>query len=121
MRKSEIKRRPMPDTVIESLKPEAVMYRELHGDGVYLRVKPSGTKDWQLRYKKPHQSNMNPHAEACGFFISSRPCLHCSHGCGASQRQRLVQSDWKLHVYPRCVLGAILVQSPWISKAASRC
>ncbi|MFT2604894.1 Arm DNA-binding domain-containing protein, partial [Escherichia coli] len=43
----------MPDTVIESIEPGTTMYRERHGDGVYLRVKPSGTKDWQLRYKTP--------------------------------------------------------------------
>ena len=53
MKRQDIKRRPMPDTVIESLEPEAVMYRERHGDGVYLRVKPNGMKDWQLRYKTP--------------------------------------------------------------------
>ena len=53
MKREEIKRRPMPDTVIESLEPGTTMYRERHGDGVYLRVKPSGTKDWQLRYKTP--------------------------------------------------------------------
>lgn len=51
MKRQDIKRRPMPDTVIESLEPEAKMYRERHGDGVYLRVKPNGMKDWQLRYK----------------------------------------------------------------------
>ena len=53
MKRQDIKRRPMPDTVIESLEPEAVMYRERHADGVYLRVKPNGMKDWQLRYKTP--------------------------------------------------------------------
>ena len=52
MKRQDIKRRPMPDTVIESLEPEAVTYREKHADGVYLRVKPNGLKDWQLRYKR---------------------------------------------------------------------
>ena len=43
----------MADTVIEALEAEAKPYYERHADGVYLRVKPNGMKDWQLRYKKP--------------------------------------------------------------------
>lgn len=53
MKRSEIKRRPLADTAIDALEPEAQDYRELHADGVYLRVKANGGKDWQLRYKKP--------------------------------------------------------------------
>lgn len=53
MKRSEIKRRPLSDTVIGALEPEAGMYRERHADGIYLRIKPNGQKDWQLRYKKP--------------------------------------------------------------------
>ncbi|MEG0921679.1 MAG: tyrosine-type recombinase/integrase [Comamonas sp.] len=53
MKREDIKRRPLSDTTIESLEPEATMYRERHADGVYLRVKPDGGKDWQLRYKRP--------------------------------------------------------------------
>jgi len=53
MKRSEIKKRPMPDTVLASLEPEATEYRELDGSGLYLRVKPDGSKSWQLRYKKP--------------------------------------------------------------------
>lgn len=51
MKRQDIKRRPMPDAVIESLEPEAAVYREQHADDVYLRVKPNGAKDWQLRYQ----------------------------------------------------------------------
>lgn len=53
MRRSEIKRRPMADTVLATLEPEAKEYRELDGNGLYLRVRPDGNKSWQLRYKKP--------------------------------------------------------------------
>ncbi|NWB48785.1 tyrosine-type recombinase/integrase [Pseudomonas gingeri] len=53
MKRSEIKRRPMADTVLATLEPEAKEYRELDGSGLYLRVRPDGNKAWQLRYKKP--------------------------------------------------------------------
>lgn len=53
MKRSEIKRRPLADTVLTSLEPETKEYRELDGAGLYFRVKPDGSKSWQLRYKKP--------------------------------------------------------------------
>jgi len=52
LKRNQIKRRPMADTVLASLEPEAKEYRELDGDGLYFRVKPDGSKSWQLRYKK---------------------------------------------------------------------
>ena len=52
MKRSQIKRRPLADTVLASLEPEPKEYRELDGDGLYFRVKPDGSKSWQLRYKK---------------------------------------------------------------------
>ena len=53
MKRADIKKRPMADTVLASLEPDTKEYRELDGDGLYLRVKPDGSKSWQLRYKKP--------------------------------------------------------------------
>ena len=53
MKRSEIKRRPLSDTVIANLEAELKEYRELDGSGLYIRVKPDGNKSWQLRYKKP--------------------------------------------------------------------
>lgn len=53
MKRSEIKRRPLADTTLASLEPEPTAYREQDGDGLYFRVKPNGTKSWELRYKKP--------------------------------------------------------------------
>lgn len=51
MKRSAIKRRPLADTVLATLEPEASEYRELDGSGLYFRVKPDGGKSWQLRYK----------------------------------------------------------------------
>lgn len=53
MKRSEIKRRPLADTVLAGLEPEAKEYREHDGNSLYLRVRPDGGKSWQLRYKKP--------------------------------------------------------------------
>ncbi|MFJ3263946.1 tyrosine-type recombinase/integrase [Pseudomonas sp. NPDC086581] len=53
MKRSEIKRRPLADTVLATLEPEDKEYREHDGNSLYLRVKPDGRKSWQLRYKKP--------------------------------------------------------------------
>jgi len=53
MKRSEIKRRPLADTTLASLEPEGTTYREHDGQGLYFRVKPNGSKSWELRYKKP--------------------------------------------------------------------
>lgn len=53
MKRSDIKRRPLSDTTLAGLEPEAKEYREKDGNGLYFRVKPDGTKSWQWRYKKP--------------------------------------------------------------------
>ncbi|MFZ2321071.1 MAG: tyrosine-type recombinase/integrase [Pseudomonas sp.] len=51
MKRSEIKRRPLADTVLASLEPDSKVYREHDGDGLYFRVKPNGAKSWELRFK----------------------------------------------------------------------
>ena len=53
MKRSDIKRRPLSDTALVNLAPEAGAYRELDSSGLYFRVKPNGQKSWELRYKKP--------------------------------------------------------------------
>lgn len=53
MKRSEIKKTPLADTVIEALEPEDKAYRVNDGNGLYLRVKPNGAKSWELRYRKP--------------------------------------------------------------------
>ena len=51
MKRTEIKRRPLSDTVLANLEAEQTEHRELDGNGLYFRVKPDGNKSWQLRYK----------------------------------------------------------------------
>lgn len=53
MKRTAIKRRPLADTTLAGLEPDAKEFRELDGNGLYFRVKPDGQKSWQLRYKKP--------------------------------------------------------------------
>ncbi|MCU0072953.1 integrase arm-type DNA-binding domain-containing protein [Pseudomonas koreensis] len=53
MKRSDIKRRPLADTVIATLEPEMKEYREHDGNSLYLRVRSDGNKSWQFRYKKP--------------------------------------------------------------------
>lgn len=54
MKRTQIKRRPLADSVLHSLEPEEKSYQEKDSYGLYLRVKPSGTKSWLFRYKKPN-------------------------------------------------------------------
>jgi len=53
MKRANIKQRPLADTVLKALEPEASTYRELHESGVYFQVKPTGAKSWLFRYKRP--------------------------------------------------------------------
>lgn len=54
MKRADIKRRPLADTVLASLEPEAKEYREPYGiDRLYFVVKPNGRKRWEVRFKKP--------------------------------------------------------------------
>ena len=42
MKRADIKRRPLADTVLAALEPESVEYREPDGHGLYFRVKKDG-------------------------------------------------------------------------------
>lgn len=54
MKRDQIKRRPLADTVLAKLEPEAREYRESYGvDRLYFVVASSGRKRWEFRYKKP--------------------------------------------------------------------
>ena len=44
MKRQDVKKRPLSDTVLLNLEPESVVYRVLDGTGLYLRVKPGGQK-----------------------------------------------------------------------------
>ena len=49
MKRTEIKRRPLSDTVLANLEAEQTEYRELDGNGLYFRVKPDGNKSVSFR------------------------------------------------------------------------
>ncbi|WP_244654074.1 tyrosine-type recombinase/integrase [Pseudomonas syringae] len=54
MKRTEIKRRPLADTVLAALEPEAKEYRETYGvDRMYFVVSPPLRKRGELRFKKP--------------------------------------------------------------------
>ena len=59
MKRVDIKRRPLSDTVLANLEPESKEYRELDGKGLYFRVKPDGKKAWLFRYKKASNDALN--------------------------------------------------------------
>lgn len=44
---------PLTDSQIKQAKPKDKEYKMSDGDGLYLRVRANGTKDWILRYKAP--------------------------------------------------------------------
>lgn len=52
MKKDQIRKKPLQDTVIEALEPENKVYRVHDGNGLYLRVSPNGFKSWQFRFKE---------------------------------------------------------------------
>lgn len=51
MKRSDIKRRPLGDSVLANLEAEEKEYRVKDSDNLYFRVKVNGNKSWQLRYK----------------------------------------------------------------------
>lgn len=54
LKRPDIKRRPLADTVLSSLEPEPKEYREFYGiDRIYFVVAANGRKRWEFRYKKP--------------------------------------------------------------------
>nr|WP_286913785.1 MULTISPECIES: tyrosine-type recombinase/integrase [unclassified Pseudomonas] len=53
VKRTDITRRPLADTVLASLEPEAKEYRETYGiDRIYFVVSPTGRKRWEFRYKR---------------------------------------------------------------------
>lgn len=55
MKRTDIKRLPLADTVLAALEPEAKDYYQNYGaDRLYFLVTSAGRKRWVLRYKKPN-------------------------------------------------------------------
>lgn len=51
MKKDQVKKRPLSDTVIANLEPETTEYSIKDSKGLYLFVKPTGARSWKMRYK----------------------------------------------------------------------
>lgn len=99
MKRSQIKRRPLADTVLASLEPETQEYRELYGDGLYFRVKPNGGKSWQLRYKKPGGSwawlGLGGYPEVSAALAKSKAAEHrkvVSNGIDPLEQKRATKA-----------------------------
>jgi hypothetical protein len=45
--------KPLTDSQIKQAKPRAKEFKLSDGKGLFLRVRPSGSKDWKFRYKIP--------------------------------------------------------------------
>jgi len=46
--------KPLTNTEVKNAKPKAKVYDLTDGDGLQLRIKPNGSKIWQLTYSRPH-------------------------------------------------------------------
>jgi hypothetical protein len=46
--------KPLNNTEVSKAKPKDKIYDLSDGDGLQLRVKPSGSKIWQLNYFRPY-------------------------------------------------------------------
>lgn len=82
MKRHQIKKRPLSDTVIANLEPESKAYSEKDSQGLYLHVKPSGAKSWIMRYK-------DKQGKWCWHGLGAYP-----HITGAMAR-RLVQDKFQ--------------------------
>ncbi len=45
---------PLTNTQIDKVNPKDSEYNLADGDGLYLRIKPNGSKLWLLKYSRPH-------------------------------------------------------------------
>ena len=43
--------KPLTNTTLQSLKPQAKEYRKYDGNGLYIRVRPNKSKHWFFSYK----------------------------------------------------------------------
>ena len=53
MKKADVKKLPMRDTVLSALESESKEYRINDGENLHFVVTTKGNKRWELRYKKP--------------------------------------------------------------------
>ena len=50
---------PLSDTIIRNSKPSAKLYALYDGDGLQIRISPSGSKSWFLSYLRPLVNKRN--------------------------------------------------------------
>lgn len=76
------KGRALSDAALEALEPEAKEYRVADVNGLYFRVKPSGAKDWQLRYKRGDGSwswmGVGPYGKATHQLTGAKARKHAA-------------------------------------------
>lgn len=53
MKRADVNKFPMKDTILSALEAEEKEYRVNDGDNLHFVVHPKGNKRWELRYKKP--------------------------------------------------------------------
>ena len=56
MKRADVNKFPMKDTILSALEAEEKEYRLNDGDNLHFVVHPKGNKRWELRYKKPSNS-----------------------------------------------------------------
>jgi hypothetical protein len=54
LQKMPKKTTPLVDTQLKQVKPKEKVYYLFDGDGLALRIKPSGAKLWLFYYQRPH-------------------------------------------------------------------
>ena len=57
--------KPLTDTQIRNAKPKSKEYNLADGQGLYLRVKQSGSKEWVFNYYKPVNCSVTSLLIAC--------------------------------------------------------
>ena len=89
MKRSEIKRRALFDTVIANLEVELKEYRELDGNGLYIRVKPDSKWSWLGIGAYPERASAGKKAREIIKDISHGENLIVSK----QERNRLVRNN----------------------------
>jgi hypothetical protein len=91
--------RPLTDTEVKKTKPKEREYNLADGNGLYLRVKPNGSKLWLFNYTRPHTKNR------ANMSLGQYPSLSLAKAREASRKNLELLSekiDPGIHVRTRC-------------------
>ncbi|MFH6911271.1 tyrosine-type recombinase/integrase [Acinetobacter sp. AM3-2] len=77
MKRADVKKFPMKDSILSSLEAEEKEYRINDGNNLHFVVHPKGNKRWELRYKKPSTGKwswvgLGTYPEVGGSFARKR-------------------------------------------------